>query len=402
MQANLSESNQVQEADLQQWANYAFATGLPVCLWKYPNDPALHLIIDQKGRDRMQVLDLEELPKGFVFAPFEQDKNEKEAYFIEASVHIKQIKELNEIKELKLDDQHLKAFAEFLRSDLPKKKHHTRKAKDSKDSLEDEKARFISYVEDAIAAIAKGEMEKVVPSRRKWIPLPEEFDVLRAFQTLSTSYPRAFVSLVSIPGVGTWMGASPEILVSIENAKYFKTVALAGTQRAQEDKDPKEASWTQKEIEEQALVARYIINCFKKIRLREFEEIGPKTIQAGNMWHLKTEFKVDMESTNFPQLGTVMMKLLHPTSAICGMPLDIAKSFIKAHEAHDRSFFSGFLGPVNIEDKTQLYVNLRCMEILEDAAILFAGAGVTIDSKPEKEWEETEMKCQTLISVVFP
>ena len=29
-------------------------------------------------------------------------------------------------------------------------------------------------------------------------------------------------------------------------------------------------------------------------------------------------------------------------------------------------------------------------------ATYYAGCGITEDSDPEKEWEETEMKCQTL------
>lgn len=55
-------------------------------------------------------------------------------------------------------------------------------------------------------------------------------------------------------------------------------MALAGTQPASGENPLKSAAWTQKEIEEQALVCRYIVDCFKKIRLREYEEHGPKTI----------------------------------------------------------------------------------------------------------------------------
>ncbi|WP_332912325.1 chorismate-binding protein [Algoriphagus boritolerans] len=112
--------------------------------------------------------------------------------------------------------------------------------------------------------------------------------------------------------------------------EQFHTMALAGTQPASGENPLKSAAWTQKEIEEQALVCRYIVDCFKKIRLREYEEHGPKTIMAGNLLHLRTDFKVDMKATGFPQLGSVMLDLLHPTSAVCGMP---------RKEAHD--FFAG-------------------------------------------------------------
>jgi isochorismate synthase len=164
--------------------------------------------------------------------------------------------------------------------------------------------------------------------------------------------------------------------------------------------DIKSVAWTEKEIEEQAMVSRYIINCFKKIRLREYEEHGPRTASAGNLLHLKTEYEVDMKATNFPQLGSVMLKLLHPTSAVCGMPLNNALEFLNKNEGYDRQFYSGYLGPVNFRNESHIFVNLRCMQIHERQATLYAGAGVTIDSIPEKELEETEMKMDTLQKVL--
>ena len=123
---------------------------------------------------------------------------------------------------------------------------------------------------------------------------------------------------------------------------------------------------------EQAMVSRYIINCFKKIRLREFDEKGPKTAKAGNLLHLKTLFEVNMEETNFPELPTVMLDLLHPTSAVAGMPKEEALNFLKENEKLERAFYSGYLGPVNIGGSTHVFVNLRCMELFEDYVRLYA------------------------------
>jgi isochorismate synthase len=171
---------------------------------------------------------------------------------------------------------------------------------------------------------------------------------------------------------------------------------LAGTQPYTSETDLKSVAWKEKEIEEQAFVSRYIINCFKKIRLREYEEHGPRTTVAGNVMHLKTVYEVDMKATNFPQLGTVMLKLLHPTSAVCGMPFDIAFDFLKKNEGYNREFYSGYLGTIQINQQSHIYVNLRCMQVFENFVRLYAGAGVTIHSNPEKEFEETEIKMQTI------
>ena len=266
-----------------------------------------------------------------------------------------------------------------------------------------EQRQFANTVAQAVRAIEGGQFHKVVPSRRRAIALPTSFDVIDAFQRLCDAYPAAFVSVFSIPEVGTWLGASPEVLVSTyqQDGKFvFRTMALAGTQVAQGQDALKNATWRQKEIEEQALVSRYIVNCFKQIRLREFEENGPKTVAAGNLLHLRTDFTVDMEATNFSDLGSTMLQLLHPTSAVCGMPKEPALAFLQQHEDYDRSFFSGYLGPVSVQEETHVFVNLRCMQLLAQHAWLYAGAGITTDSEPEREWKETEMKMNTLLRII--
>jgi isochorismate synthase len=116
--------------------------------------------------------------------------------------------------------------------------------------------------------------------------------------------------------------------------------------------------------------------------------------------HLKTTFKVDMKATNFAELGKVMLELLHPTSAVCGMPKKPSQDFVLANEGYQRAFYSGFIGPINLDQETHLFVNLRCMQIDTHLLTLYAGAGITEDSQPEKEWKETEMKCQTLLNVL--
>jgi isochorismate synthase len=107
-----------------------------------------------------------------------------------------------------------------------------------------------------------------------------------------------------------------------------------------------------------------------------------------------------MNATNFPQLGSVMLKLLHPTSAVCGMPLESAFQFLVENEGYDREFYAGYLGPVNFQNQSNLYVNLRCLQLFDTEATVYAGAGITQDSDPQKEWEETELKMKTLLEVL--
>lgn len=357
--------------------------------WRAPGDSDIQLIIDFNGASHVDRAELENISQGFMFSSFDKEKS---PIHLCSDLHINITQQ--EIKCLSSDK--LDEFTQFLESKYLKVSHSERKNKIIEIQNTDS-ADFIKLVDSALNKINKGTFQKVVPSRQKRVKLAKEMDNGSFFTKLCNSYPKAFVSLVFDPSCGLWIGATPELLLEISNNK-FSTVALAGTQKY-EGQPLSDVAWTQKEIEEQAFVSRYIINCFKKIRLREFEEIGPKTIKAGNLIHLKTLFTVDMKSTNFPDLGSVMLELLHPTSAICGMPLEPSLEFLEKNENYDREFFSGYLGPTNFDSKTSLFVNLRCMKIEGSNVTLYAGAGVTEDSHPEKEWQETEMKMNTLLNL---
>ncbi len=396
----------------------AISKNLGVSLWREPNTDNLQLIIDLSQKTRLVEADLEDLGIGFLMHKFEKEfdthkgKNNSKAYFLEAhlyfdssndfiveNIHSKDKKKFEKLNQTK------KEFFQKLKQLQNEKDCKTPYFYPQSIPTATTKEMHEKAVDKAIKAMQNEEFQKVVISRNKLIDLDKNgkntFDALEAYHKLEQTYKTAFVSLVSIPLVGTWMCATPELLVSQDKNGIFRTMALAGTQSGKEVKELKNALWRQKEIEEQALVSRYIINCFKKIRLREYEEIGPKTVRAGNILHLRTEFLVDTKQERFPQLATVMLELLHPTSAVCGMPKEITTQFILENEGYDRGFYAGYLGGINFKNGSSLYVHLRCMQLLENQAILYAGGGITADSDTDKEWQETEMKCQTIESVVF-
>lgn len=366
----------------------ALLKGRSFSLWKTPGINETHLIVCE-APVKVEEFQIESSHKGFAFAPFlpEADKYlfPPESHFSfsqEQEVFYPSILFNDEIKNIS-ENKHLSEL-------LHKAVNPASTAVDNA---------FVELVNQGVNEIEHGKFEKLVPSRFKDVQ-SNSTDPLLVFEKLCALHPGALVSLVSSPQTGTWLGASPEILVSVTKDNKFKTIALAGTQPFKPEINLKSVAWTQKEIEEQALVCRYIINCFKKIRLREYEEHGPRTIVAGNVMHLKTDYEVDLVATNFPQLGSVMLKLLHPTSAVCGMPFEPALEFLKRHENYERQFYSGFLGPVQINNESHLYVNLRCMQIFSSHVRLYAGAGITIDSVAEKEYEETEMKMMNLQNLI--
>jgi isochorismate synthase len=364
-------------------------------MWRIPNSSDNNVVIDLSGKAKATKIELENSAPGFAISPFINNGN-KDSLFIHANLFYSS-KEKTLVSSSPHSNKEEEIFLEMLNKKIKFPSGQSSFFINQYKTIEKNKIQFSELVSKAINLISENKIKKVVLSRSKKIRLKTSFDLIETYTDLCNNYPNAFVSLVAIPEVGTWLGASPELLVCIDKNKIFKTSSLAGTQKAEKGLKLSESVWTQKEIEEQALVTRYIINCFKTIRLREYEEEGPYTIQAGDLIHLKTDLSVDMIKVNFPDLGTLMLDLLHPTSAVCGMPKVEAMEFIIEHEEVDRSFYSGFLGPVNIQEETHLFVNLRCAQILGDeTAVLYAGAGITKDSEPEKEWLETEMKMKTM------
>jgi len=249
-----------------------------------------------------------------------------------------------------------------------------------------------------LKALHAGSCEKIVLSRTMQLSVSSGFSAGALFGAACEAYPDAFVYLCHTPLTGTWFGSSPELLLSGEKDSW-QTVALAGTRRIKDSEagwDAKTPCWDAKNIREQQVVTAYLE---KQLRIKNL--IGsisePYTVRAGQLMHIKTDFRFQM-----PEQGRVgdLLDFLHPTPAVCGYPKTEACRLILAHEGYDRAYYSGFAGPLSQEGKTDLYVNLRCARMTDKGLVLYAGGGLMPDSELKSEWEETEVKLQTLLSLI--
>lgn len=363
--------------------------------WSLPHSQESFLLIDTRPDLEEQERELEDIHSGFLVNRFLSSHPSRsillKADILITSTHEGHQTQVDPTLSGEQIDQFLNALEENGQRDLVIPQDHTSQ----------EVAAYTDLVKSALEEIEAGNAQKIVLARYEDHQIETAPDCFQKFEELNRRYPNAMTYACYLPGKGVWLGATPEELIELKENRFFRTVALAGTQSLPEDAKLGDITWTQKEIEEQALVSRYIIDCFKKIRLREFEEYGPKTVKAGQLAHLKTQFTVDMQETNSPRLGTTMLDLLHPTSAVCGMPLGPSLEFIKTYEGFDRELYAGFLGPVQIQGHTNLFVNLRCAKIQGNQVRLYAGAGITEDSDPDKELIETELKLNTMKHVVL-
>lgn len=364
-------------SELMARAKVHFDNGLPFVLYRKPKEPIINGLF--QGNSALHYIkDFTEV--GFVFAPFDSQKH---GVLIRCDEQL-QVSDFKSISVFNGDTV-------SVTNDIEKEELH------------------IKLVEKGLAEIAKNALEKVVLSRQLTVDTKKNpFDL---FITLLSSYVNAFCYLWFHPKVGLWLGATPEILLMTENNR-FTTMSLAGTRVYADDQD---RPWGKKELSEQVLVTKYIEKVLQNIALKlNISEV--EAFRAGNLQHLRTKITGDFKG-NLKEI----VKALHPTPAVCGMPLEPARKFILEHENYNREFYTGFLGELNlkstrhrtvsrknqehevyksIKTKSTLWVNLRCMQMVSNAAIIYIGGGITKDSVPEMEWQETEEKSKTMLHIL--
>lgn len=259
------------------------------------------------------------------------------------------------------------------------------------------KDEYVNQLSVFLKELQSNKLQKVVLSRIIEEPNEGDIDHVNLFRSINNAYPDAFTYLVNTPETGTWMGATPEQLLKIEGDNAY-TVALAGTQK-HNNLTAEKIRWGEKETIEQVYVVDYIDSLLDQYYDKSEIIKDTYTAIAGEIAHLKTAFEFPSGRIR-ERLGHFIEKL-HPTPAVCGLPEEEALNLIKKTEIHDREYYSGFLGPVNIDGNSDIFVNLRCLKILEERFALFTGGGITIDSQAESEWEETKFKAETLLSIIY-
>lgn len=258
-----------------------------------------------------------------------------------------------------------------------------------------------NLVKKGIDGIEAGLFNKVVLSRKEAVAVVD-FDIVQTYKQLADSYPTAFVYCWYHPQKGLWMGAFSEQLLKIKGNQLF-TMAVAGTQKWP---DNEVVNWQQKEKEEQLVVTDFIIDSLKPLTV-SMQVSDSYTLKAGSLAHIKTDIKAELhQHINIRQV----IDSIHPTPAVCGLPKQAAKEFILENENYNREYYSGYHGELNKdfssdEKQTDLFVNLRCMKIVSSQSeittvSLYVGGGITKDSVPEKEWEETVNKSRTIGKVL--
>lgn len=232
-------------------------------------------------------------------------------------------------------------------------------------------------------------LDKIVLSRRLDLTTEKDIDAREVFFKACRMYPHQMIVLVSTAKSGTWLMATPEVLLR-KTGDFWETMALAGTMATP-------GPWSEKNRREHLIVSEYIIRCLFRY-CYYINNDSPHTVSAANLYHICINFSFAFDDSHY-KISTII-KDLFPTPAVCGLPKDKAFDVIIKEESVDRKYYSGFCGSWNLDKETHLFVSLRCMEIEGNSCHLYAGGGLLKESEENTEWRETEAKLKTMKDVL--
>lgn len=236
----------------------------------------------------------------------------------------------------------------------------------------------------AMDAIGTDNVAKVVLARQVVVEHHGPIDPAAIIARLRPGNPDCY--LFSVDGL---IGASPELLVSLENGRV-RSLALAGTAT-----DPAELE-SVKISEEHRHVADSVTNVLSR-HLTGIDSTRQVIVHHGAMSHVGTH----IEGPATP--GTTVAEILadlHPTAAVAGTPTKAAIDLIKEIEPGSRGRYAGPVGWLNAAGEGVFAIALRCGQIDGDRMTLFAGGGLVEGSEEEPELAETELKLAPMLGAL--
>jgi len=244
---------------------------------------------------------------------------------------------------------------------------------------------YQNEVSQVLQHIHEQQVQKVVLSRTYFM-LSNSADAASTFNSLRTQFPNCTVFALRHEHFGSWMGATPEVLLEGTEQGY-RSMSLAGTRLSGG------MNWGEKEIEEQKFVTKEIHRTLKNLG-GHVRRTPQTTLEAGPVEHLMTWVNTD----NGQLEAFETLEALHPTPAVCGTPTKAAQAVLYEIESYPRELYTGYLAWVR--DAVYANVLLRTMRWYTNGIQFFAGGGITKDSVPLNEWMETEYKISALKDAV--
>ncbi|WP_285727883.1 isochorismate synthase [Psychromicrobium xiongbiense] len=261
-------------------------------------------------------------------------------------------------------------------------------------------------VAQAVTAIEGGEVDKVVLARDLLARSSEPVNRESVLAALARDYRDCWVY-----GVGQFVGATPEMLIKVEDG-VARARVLAGTvDRAQAPQDPgyprRELLDSAKQREEHEFAVRSLVKQLAPFAEDLHYPAEPFILELPNVWHLASDVQARLAASHLADGGShlptslALVEALHPTAAVCGTPRTEAGELIQRIEHLERGPYAGPVGWLDAQGNGEWGIGLRG-GVIEGShqARLYAGCGIVAASQPEAELAETWAKFRPMLQAL--
>ena len=258
---------------------------------------------------------------------------------------------------------------------------------------------WVAAVAEAVEAVERGELDKVVLARRVEVLANAPLPTGQILERLAALYPTCMLFRV-----GSFLGASPELLVS-RRAATVTSHPLAGTVARSGDAAADRALVegllaSSKDRAEHAFVVEDLRSRLAPWCCELEVPDRPSVLELRNVSHLGTRLTGRLAAGSAGPSALQLAAALHPTPAVAGSPTEAATRYIASAEGLDRGCYAGPVGWMDASGDGEWAIGIRSAVVEGSRAELFAGVGVVAGSDPMAELAETQLKLQALLAAV--
>ncbi|WP_368666799.1 isochorismate synthase [Xenorhabdus sp. PB62.4] len=249
-------------------------------------------------------------------------------------------------------------------------------------------------LEQALEAITKSKMEKVVIARKTELTLNSPLQAAQFMAASREVNHRCYHFMLAFSANHAFLASTPERLY-YRNQLQFCTEALAGTVANSEDDQEaaKLAQWLLDDKKNQHENLIVVDDICQRLQggIASVDVTPPDVIRLRKVQHLRRHIRGVLSHV----CDSDCLRRLQPTAAVAGLPREAARQFLSDNEPFNRGWYAGSAGYLCLE-QSEFAVSLRCAHIYDNLLSLYAGAGIVAGSDPEQEWLEIENKAAGL------
>jgi isochorismate synthase len=250
---------------------------------------------------------------------------------------------------------------------------------------------WAALVERIHVDLRRGHASKIVAARRSLLEADGPLDPVSVLERIGEAPDGATRYLVR-RGSTAFVGCTPERLF-VKRGLALETEALAGSIGASAVDGEARLTASEKDRDEHARVVEHLVTRLAPLSARVEAAPSPRIRRLPTVLHLRTPIEAEL----LPGVDALaVIDALHPTPAVGGTPVMVARRFIADHEP-DRGWYAAPLGFVDARGDAEVFVGLRCVLLRGTRAYLWAGAGIVAASEAAPEWDETVLKMRPML-----